>query len=59
MNKQGGIEKWKLAGMEKYIFGGDCRGCSSRVVTIKELLSFCREWSTLYIEDWIVAYHVV
>ena len=33
--------------------------CTSRFAKIIELVPICREFSTLYIEDWIVVYHVV
>lgn len=33
--------------------------CTSRVVKIKELLPFCTEFSIPWIEDSVVAYHVV
>ena len=50
-----------MTDMEERIFSGDFRVavCTSRVVKMKENLPFCRECSTLCIEDRVAVDRVV
>ena len=55
---KGGIGRWKLTKVEDQIFHGIVV-CTSRVVKMKEHLSFCRELGLLCIEDRVAVDRVV